>query len=404
MRRPLTPSDAARLRLESPETPMTITAVLLLERNLTVEALRTVAEARLLRLPRFRMRVRALPYPVWEDDPGLDVGRHVLALPPSGGSVAEAASALASEPLPEDRPRWSIHLLDDPSGASALIARVHHCIGDGATLLRALLALTDEGRTASGHRAPPRLHPVLAGRELLDLVRPRSPRLLLFDGALGRRKRIAWPRAASLEAVHAAARAAGATVADLLFAGLSGALRRWLQGRGATVDDAAVSALVTVQLPPRSGDRDGNHYGSMIVPLPVGVPEPADRVWAVHAALASAKISGAAQLSSWLVAASSLLPRPVARALAGSAHAASLSLSDLVGPEGPVAIGGVHVRRIVASIPVLGRIPLSACFLGYAGRVDLGITADERVLPDVGAIATAVEEEWAARGWLAARD
>src|SRR4051794_15371192 len=91
----LSPLDAAFLRLEDESAHMHIALIGYFEPPAgrvgpTIEALQASVEARLANLPRFRQRLAwppgGLDDPFWVDDPGFDVGRHVVA----GSSPEEA--------------------------------------------------------------------------------------------------------------------------------------------------------------------------------------------------------------------------------------------------------------------------------------------------------------------------
>ena len=64
-----------------------------------------------------------------------------------------SASWRASRSIRE-RPLWQFHLIDGYEGGSALIARVHHCIGDGIALISVMMAITDGGSEPPRARAP----------------------------------------------------------------------------------------------------------------------------------------------------------------------------------------------------------------------------------------------------------
>ena len=67
----------------------------------------------------------------------------------AGQSRREALQArageLATTPLDPDRPLWQFHLIERYEGGSALIARIHHCIGDGIALISVMMSITDGG-------------------------------------------------------------------------------------------------------------------------------------------------------------------------------------------------------------------------------------------------------------------
>jgi WS/DGAT/MGAT family acyltransferase len=146
---PLSGVDAAWLRMDDPTNLMTITSVLVLEDRMDLATLKELIEERLLGFLRFRQRVRETNgTPRWELDPNFDLDQHVRrsALPGEAGEaeLKERVSALMSQPLDRAKPLWDMELIEDYQGGSAIIARIHHCIGDGIALVQVLLSLTDE--------------------------------------------------------------------------------------------------------------------------------------------------------------------------------------------------------------------------------------------------------------------
>ena len=130
-----------------------------------VRSLREVIEQRMLRYDRFRQRVVESGRPLqglrWEADPDFDLERHLVReeLPAPGDEAAlqRRVSDLASEPLDPDHPLWRFHLIQEFGGGSALITRVHHCIGDGISMVHAMLSLTDA--EADAQADPPAADP-----------------------------------------------------------------------------------------------------------------------------------------------------------------------------------------------------------------------------------------------------
>ena len=88
----------------------------------------------------------------WVDDESFDIHHHVVREKlerAKGQSEREALQArvgeLATTPLDPDRPLWQFRLIESYDGGSALIARVHHCIGDGIALISVMMTITDGG-------------------------------------------------------------------------------------------------------------------------------------------------------------------------------------------------------------------------------------------------------------------
>jgi diacylglycerol O-acyltransferase / wax synthase len=143
--------DHAWLRMDEPANLMQINGVLVLDRPVDVERVKAIVRRRLLPIPRFRQRVVAAPAtggPTrWEEDPSLDLDRHVFAErlpePADDGALAAVVGELMSSPLDPTRPLWEFRLLQPYRGGCALLCRIHHAIGDGVALMLVLLSLTD---------------------------------------------------------------------------------------------------------------------------------------------------------------------------------------------------------------------------------------------------------------------
>jgi hypothetical protein len=170
--------------MERPTNPMTITAVFTFAEPLGHAALAALVRGQLLTHARFRQRVvdGGAGHAYWQDVPALDLDEHLIrvALPEGAGreGLEALVSGLMSECLPRDRPHWQFHLVERYRGGSALVARVHHCIGDGISLVQLLLAMADpcgRGRRAAApaaRRAAPR-HREPAARYVPDVAPPR---------------------------------------------------------------------------------------------------------------------------------------------------------------------------------------------------------------------------------------
>ena len=150
-RAPLANVDSAWLRMDDPTNLMVVTGVLMLESPVPVERVRALVIDRLLRFPRFKQRVvdaSTLGTPSWEADPDFSVDHHVVAatLPGAGGEadLQRFVSARMSEPFDATRPLWQFHVVPYSQG-TALVGRIHHCIGDGLALIYVMLTLADGG-------------------------------------------------------------------------------------------------------------------------------------------------------------------------------------------------------------------------------------------------------------------
>ena len=172
-----------------------------------------------------------------------------------------------STPLDFSKPLWQFQYVENYRGGLAVVARIHHCIADGIALVRVLLGLTDDSPSGS-----PKTRRARRRRSLSEGAcgcrrwsttpctrwtvtewstrrwKPDSParaaqwrregakgtgvlaRLAtmpadpdtLFKGELTTAKRCAWSEVMSLADVKAYSKTKGATINDVLLAGVAG--------------------------------------------------------------------------------------------------------------------------------------------------------------------------------------
>ena len=367
----LSSADTAWLRMDRPTNLMVINSVQLFDEPLDWDRVKDITQTRLIdRYPRFRQRVveSRLPLrtPRWEDDPDFALEHHLhhLALPSPGDDAALQALVgdLMTMPLDRNRPLWHTYLVDGFGGGAAIINRMHHCVADGIALARVMLSLTDTGPDAGIALARTRVrferaggHPASCGprgtsrgrrsarRRGRDLsLACRQPRrrgrprrrhrgpAAAHPGRRGQRdqgrsrhqparrvddRRSRFPRVKRIAHSH------DATVNDVLLAALSGALRHYLQRRGAPTRE--IQAMVPFNLRPLDEPvpRDlGNRFGLVFLPLPVGVSGSYRRLTEVHKRMDEVKRSRDGAVSYALLSATGLAPEPVERMDRRSVH------------------------------------------------------------------------------------
>lgn len=439
-RQPLSAADGAWWRMERPTNPMTITAVFTFAKPLGYESLCALLVAQLLPHARFRQRVvdgGAGPA-YWDDAPGFDLADHVVRAELPAGAGREALEALVSglmsEPLARDRPHWQFHLVERFGAGSALVARVHHCIGDGISLVQLLLTMAEPagpaaasgsvGATTERHverrrtPRPPAPHyepevapPALPARptrtlvsrgrllaaarlgggfagvlgRLLDL---RADPATVLQGRLGRVKRAAWSEPIPLDRVRQAGRATGGTINDVLLSAVAGALGRYLESRGDHVRGLSLRAVVPVNLRrPDDLHSLGNKFGLVFLSLPVGEADPVARVAATKASMDRIKQSPEAVVVFGLL-------RAFGKTTAGTlvaavkllARRASAVMTNVPGPRAPLRFAGATIDGVMFWVPQSGRLGLGVSVLSYAGQVRVGVAADERLVPDPSAV------------------
>ncbi|MBK6423075.1 MAG: DUF1298 domain-containing protein [Gemmatimonadetes bacterium] len=425
MREPVAGNDAIWLQ-DSATNLMVINAVITTDR-LDLATLREAFRVRVIeaeggrRYDRFHQRVRregARPY--WEDDPDFDIARQIIPAREAGVETRAALQRYVGEeagrPLPADRPLWQIQLVEQFEGdGSALVVRVHHCIGDGMALVAVIFALMEE-MTAEHPAAPARggIRPSAGapGRGLLKalLIPLAAPGILikrllwwpdrhaLHGPAVSGKKVVAWTAPLDLAVVKAAKNRLGATVNDVLMASVSGAVSRYLaRHAGQSITQFRISMPVNVRRPD-APLRLENRFAAVPLTLPAGISDLGTRVTAVKARMDELKRSVAPIVVYGIqVTLLTVLPHGVSRWLIDFlANKCTAVVTNMPGPQRLVTLAGRQVRGMMFWVPQRADIGVGISVLSFAGKVQVGVIADARLLPDAGLLVEAFEEEFAA--------
>ncbi|MEO7910470.1 MAG: wax ester/triacylglycerol synthase family O-acyltransferase [Roseiflexaceae bacterium] len=423
--------DTAWLRMEDPTNLMMVTGMLVFDQPLSFARLRETIEQRLLSFDRFQQYVVYIGgAPHWQADPHFTISAHLhriaLPAPHDQAALQELVSMLMSTPLDRSKSPWQFHLIEQYGAGCVLLARLHHCIADGIALMRVLLALTDAtAEPIAAASTAVRAAEGLRGRGIATLLEParraemaefgaRSAvalsRLLLmspdpqtlFKGELGVPKRAAWSAAIALDDVKAIGRAVGGTVNDVLLATVTGALRRYLLGRGALVDGLEIRAAVPVNLrSPNASPTLGNRFGLVFLSLPVGTDDPLDRLYDLKQRMEALKDSPEALVTFGALHGIGRLPsqlQEVGLSLFGSK--ATAIMTNVPGPRETIYLAGAPVRELMFWVPQSGRLGLGVSILSYAGQVRLGVATDAGLIPDPNMLIDAFQAEFEQQGRL----
>jgi WS/DGAT/MGAT family acyltransferase len=435
---PLSRADAAWLHMEQPTNHFVVTSLLLLDEPLGLDRLREALRRKLPALPRLSQRVVEPGWPLapprWEHDPEfqLDAHTHRVALPGGGGrdELEDLIGDLVGQPMDLQRPPWQSYLVEDYAGGSAVITRLHHCLGDGSALVQMQLALADSTRKG-WQAAPPSARParsrtvtpqeVLAGTlgavrgvigdpgQALGLLRTAVEgagtlaRLSLLDpdpptklrAEPGVLKRAGWSEPISLSAVKRIARVTGSTVNDVLVSVVAGGLGRHLAEAGAPAP--RIRAMMPIDMRPKEGPVvPGNQFSLVLVDLPVGVRHPVERLMRVKIEMDRIKASLEGQVGWAVLTGLGMLPPVLELPAAGFfADKATLVLTNVIGPSRKLYLAGSPIRSQTFWEPESGRLTLGVSIFSYAGEVILGVIADGRTVPPPRELVTAFEETFA---------
>jgi diacylglycerol O-acyltransferase len=198
---------------------------------------------------------------------------------------------------------------------------------------------------------------------------------------VGGRRRLAVVRA-QLTVVKDVAHGHGATVNDLLLAAVTGGLRALLLARDTPVEGLTLYASVPVALRAQADTAGfGNQVGLMVVPLPVGEPDPVQRLWQVTRATAERKRRP--ELLASLRPAGSLTILRALNRYSRHQRIVDLFVTNVPGPQRPLYLMGARLVEAFPVVQVAGNVPLSVAVLSYAGQLNIGIQSDPDGLPDL---------------------
>ncbi len=416
------------------------------------DSVRDLILRRLDRLPAFRRKLLPVPfnlhYPVWIEDPDLDMDYHVrrVALPkPGGASELElVVGELASRQLDRTRPLWEFWVIEGlEDGNVALVAKAHHALIDGMSSVEIMANLFDiepDPILEQDHRPTIlKMDRVPSGVELLarawlDLARqpmmwvgaarravesavavrsrlksdeveehvlPLSAPRTSFNTTVSAQRRTAFG-AVRLEDVKRIKSAIGITVNDAVLAICTGALRSYLLENEELPDRPLVAAIPASVRPDSKKAAMGNMVSAIFAGLPVHIPDPLEQVAHIRAMTKSGKAVheafGASTLQQWAeIAAPAVFSRAM-RAYSNFRLAdrgpvlANTIISNVPGPAFPVYLAGARLQSFLPLGPIMDGIGLNITVFSYLDEVGFGFMADAASMPQVDRLAAALTD------------
>jgi len=396
---------------------------------------RDAIASRLDLVPRFRQLLyvppRRLGGPLWVDAPAFELTDHVAVLPlPAPGDDAHlllTIEQLRRRRLDRSRPLWEMWFLTGlPESRIGLFVRMHHAIADGMAGVATITTFLDanpnpvpgprrqgiptpmptEGELLDDqqNRRHEQLrrglsmltHPVATGRHVLaawpamrELLADRPLPATSLDRLVGPDRNLALIRS-SLELVKEVAHTNDATVNDVLLTVTAGGLRGLLSSRGEPVDGAVLRIYVPVSLHQEpQGRARGNLITQMVVPLPVGVPDPITRLQLIAKETAQRKATSRPSLG--------IVPH---RGIAGRAflklvdrQRVNVTSADIPGPDVPLYFAGARLLEVFPMVQLIGKVSLAVGAMSYAGQFTIMAVADKDAYPDLDVFAASAENE-----------
>jgi WS/DGAT/MGAT family acyltransferase len=400
-----------------------------------IEQVKQTIEGRLHLLPRFRQVLyaprRGLGGPLWVDAPAFDLNEHVrveqLAAPADEAELLRTVARLRRRRLDMSRPLWEMWFLPGiPNGRIGWFVRLHHVVADGIAGVAELGALLDASSSSAAATPQPWIpaarpsardlafdsfqrrvanlrsalrrigHPAAmlrrartatpALRELL--AQEPGPRTSL-NRVIGQERTLALVRS-SLKLVHEVAHTHDATVNDVLLAVIAGGLRGLLASRGEPIEGLILPIYVPISLRrDRSDQEAGNLISQMIVPLPVGIADPAQRLRQITVDTAKRKAirrpSLGTMFKSRLVR--GLMLKVIVR------QRVNVVSADLLGPQFPLYLAGAQLIEVFPLLNLVGNESLGLGALSYAGQFNIMAVADKAAYPDIDVFAASARDD-----------
>ncbi|TQM30913.1 WS/DGAT/MGAT family O-acyltransferase [Nocardia bhagyanarayanae] len=459
----LTPQDAAFYRLESSSNPIHIGSLAIVrntdegrldgEAALDYDRLVDLVESRLALVPRYRRKVREIPFalgrPVWVEDSRFDITYHIRrsALPSPGtdDQLHDLVARLASRPLDQSKPLWEMYLIEGlTEDRCAIFTKTHSALVDGASALEIGHVILDNSPSPRGladdswvaPREPTDVellvgaltHLAAQPREALEVARDASADAFAMIGAAGRAvdSVVSAVRTAAIGAPDSPLNARtsrsrrfdvvrtdlgdyrkirqrfGCSTNDAILAVVTGALRNWLLSRGeALIESTTLRAVVPMSVYVEGPDHDrlepASEVSSFLLDLPVGEPNPVIRLSHIaHATEANSRGRRGVRARTLVhmagFAPASLHAMSVRAASTFAEHTFNLVITNAPGPQTPMYIGGARMLEMYPVSPLLRNQASSIGITSYDGRVFYGLNADRDAMADIEVLAAAVHE------------
>ncbi len=446
--------DTSFLALESRTTHMHVGSVAVFDAaplkvagGIDFEKIRDYIHARLHMVDRYRQRLSYIPLegnPVWIDDDDFHLEYHIrhTSLPHPGTTkqLQALAGRIMSQQLDRTKPLWEAWVVEGlEDDRFAIITKIHHCMIDGIAgvdLMAFMFNLAPDPTIGEIKEWEPRPAPsgaeLLVGetarrlrsaidfvsdhRNLLDETQALAGSVArraaavanslssgwLKKGAetpvnrhLGPNRRIGWLET-DLQTIKDIKNALGGSVNDVVLTLVAGTMRAYLDERG--VDpanyDYRVMAPVSVRAESARGSM-GNQVAMWLVTLPIGEPDPVQRLMEVRAETTKLKTTDQAMGAATLVQLSSGAPLTLVSLgtrLAADRRPFNMTVTNIPGPQIPLYLADAQLLATYPFVPLWENHGLSMALFSYAGSMAWGLQADWDLVPDMGRVMELIEE------------
>ncbi len=447
----LTGWDAFLLYSETPNVHMHTLKIAIVElqdmggRSFGIDEFRHVLRGRLYKLDPFRYELIDIPFkfhhPMFRENCEVDLEYHVrpwtVAAPGGRRELDNAIGEIASTPLDRGRPLWEMYFVTGlAAGRIAVVGKIHHALADGVAAAN-LMALgmdlqsgpqtdresyeTDPAPTRSAlvrsafrdhfrqiAKVPSTIRYTAEGvqrvrrssRKLTpELTRPFTPPPSFINHKLSPQRRFATA-SLSLVDIKETKNHLDISINDLVLSMSAGALRKLLLRYDGKADHPLLASVpVSFDFSPER--ISGNRFTGVLMPVPVDLEDPLERVRRTHEDAAAAKESnfliGPELVSRW----SDYMPPKGMEALfkwlsnrEGQNKVLNLNISNVPGPREYGRVGGALVTEIYSVGPVTAASGLNITVWSYVDQLNISVLADTDTLSDAHEVTAAMVDEF----------
>ncbi len=395
---------------------------------------------RIALVPRFRQKLRHMPMglglPVWVDDVGFSMERHVRVHPRqvADNPVGQAVSRIMSVPMDLTLPLWQVHLVPNlPDGRWVLVVRMHHAMVDGVNsteIVRLLLSPNPEGdppitdnwrpradlpdhillqrlsadawqdslrawnTMITGGWQPPEIPQTFDPSPFVQTGLPLPPDAVNGPVEVGRHYGISTVPLSKLKEIRAGL---GGTINDIVLAasgyGFSKAISEHLP---VEVEGRSLRTMVPVSMSSNREGVDGNQVGAMVIEIPLGTMNAVDRLARINEQTAAFKAMRPSVPADAINPGSSMMS-PLTLIM-GSRMASSAPtfvntvVTNVPGPQTELFLLGRRLHRLGACIALWAPLRMAISVLSYNGNITLNAVTDEGSFPTVTPLLDGIEE------------
>ena len=429
MDKPLQRIDHIMWDAETPNSPATITGMMVFRKKLNKLKVAEIIEKRLLRYERFRRKVVIKDgKPMWHLDEQFQLLTHIhhVALPGKGGytELQEFISDLISQPLNSNKPLWDIHLVDNYNHGSVLVWRLHHAIGDGMALVQVIFSLTgisaaeslaipsietntkshstidelfhliDLGQSAFDDAKYLATHPtkllenlkknVMMAKEIGGLLVGKPIDNKLYKGRLGASKKAAWTKPLPLADFKALAVQHGTKINDVMVALVAGAIRKHMLMHKLDTSKGIRIVMPVSTHKNLSNEKLHNQFAWMMLDLPVNEANFIKRLKFIRDKTIALKPTAESAFVNELVhiVADFIPSKPKLKLLDFLGTRIGASITNVPGAKEPIYFAGSKIEDLVFWLPHTVPLGIGISLHSYNGKVTLGTAADELLIRD----------------------